>query len=76
MIFLVFYLGGFVATIVITYMAAFEISNSFKELWYATKLVIFTSLAWPIILPVAFYRLCFRDPKKDTNKDNRWRTYK
>ncbi len=63
MIFLAFYLGGLVVSMIYSFMAAFGRNNSVKELWYAYLPTIFVSLLWPIVLPLTVYHLCFRDPK-------------
>ena len=76
MIFLAFYLGGLVVSLFSTFMTAFQRSNSVKELWSSMRLVIISSLLWPVVVPIGIYYVCFRDPKKDTKKDNRWRTYR
>ena len=76
MIFLAFYLGGLVVSLFTTFTTAFQRSNSVKELWNSMRLVIISSLLWPVVVPIGIYYVCFHDPKKDTNKDNRWRTYK
>ena len=77
MIFLAFYLGGFIATMGYGFISKFTASHSVKELWNSMKLLIFGSFFWPIVLLMSIYDACFRDPKKkDTNEDHRWRPYK
>ena len=70
MIFLAFYLGGLVVSLFTTFTTEFQRSNSVKELWNSMRLVIISSLLWPIALPIGIYDVCFRGPKKDSNKDN------
>ena len=65
MIFLAFYLGGFIVSLFDTFTTAFQRSNSVKELWNSLRLVIISSLIWPVVLPIGIYYVCFRDPKKN-----------
>ena len=65
MIFLAFYLGGLVVSLFTTFTTAFQRSNSVKELWSDLRLIIISSLMWPIVVPVGIYYVCFRDPSKN-----------
>lgn len=65
MIFLAFYLGGLVVSLFTTFKTAFERSNSVKELWNDLRMVIISSLLWPVVIPIGIYYVCFRDPKKN-----------
>lgn len=76
MILFMFWLGGLVLSLFSTFTTEFQRSNSVKELWNDLPIIIISSLLWPVVVPIGIYYVCFRDPKKDTNKDNRWRAYK
>ena len=65
MIFLAFYFGGLVVSLLSTFTTEFQRSNSVKELWNSMRIVIISSLLWPVALPIEIYYTCFRDPKKN-----------
>ena len=65
MIFLAFYLGGLIVSLFSTFTTAFERSGSVKELWNDLRMVLISSLLWPIVIPIGIYYVCFRDPNKN-----------